>query len=277
MYVHTDILISMSTISEKPDRLPRPVVDRSSPLPLWAQVLGDLTRRLDAREFDDHFPTDQELVEAYDVSRQTVREAVRRLSDEGLLERERGRGTHVRKLEFEHTPGTLEGLFHQVEAHGGVQTSLVRERGVLKDPQIAERLKLPARTELIHIERLRLADGEPLALDRSWLPARVARPLLDASLTHAGLYDELARACGVRVTGGSERVRPVVPVTADQRALGIASGIAAFEIERLVHSDDVPVEWRQSLVRGDRYSLTVELSARPGGQRPVPWTVEPSL
>ena len=266
----------MSTISAKPDRLPSRVVDRSSPLPLWAQVLGDLTRRLDTGEFDERFPTDQELVEAYGVSRQTVREAVRRLSDQGRLERERGRGTHVRKLEFEHTPGTLDGLFHQVEAQGGVQTSLVRERRILKDAEIALRLRLPARAELIHIERLRLADGEPLALDRSWLPARVARPLLDASLTHAGLYDELARVCGVRVTGGSERVRPVVPGAADRRALGLASGIAAFAIERLVDSDDVPVEWRQSLVRGDRYSLILELSGRRGGQRPVPWAVEPS-
>lgn len=253
-----------------------PVVDRSSPLPLWAQVLGHLTARLNAGEFEQRFPTDLELVETYDVSRQTVREAVRRLSDEGLLKRERGRGTHVRKLEFEHTPGTLEGLFHQVQAQGGVQTSRVRERRILTDPEIARQLELPARAKLIHIERLRLADGEPLALDRSWLPARVARPLLDASLTHAGLYDELARVCGVRVTGGSERVRPVVPVAADRRALGIASGIAAFAIERLVHSDDVPVEWRQSLVRGDRYSLTVELSSRRVGQRPVPWAVEPS-
>lgn len=252
------------------------VVDRSSPLPLWAQVLEDLTVRLDAGEFDEHFPTDQELVEAYDVSRQTVREAVRRLSDEGLLERERGRGTHVRKLEFEHTPGTLEGLFHQVQAQGGVQTSLVRERRILTDPETAKRLRLAAGAELVHLERLRLADGEPLALDRSWLPAGVARPLLDASLTHAGLYDELARVCGVRVTGGSERVRPVVPAPTDRRALGIASGIAAFAIERLVHSDDGPVEWRQSLVRGDRYSLTVELSSRRLGQRPVPWAVEPS-
>lgn len=253
----------------------RRTVDRSSPLPLWAQVLADLSSRLGAGEFDQRFPTDQELVQTYDVSRQTVREAVRRLSDEGLLERERGRGTHVRKLEFEHTPGTLEGLFHQVEAQGSVQTSLVRERQVVQNPEIAQRLNLPVRAELVHIERLRLADGEPLALDRSWLPADVARPLLDASLTHAGLYDELARICRVSVIGGTERVRPVVPASADRRALAIATGIAAFAIERLVHSRDAPVEWRESLVRGDRYSLTVELT--PGAsRRPLPWTVEPS-
>jgi GntR family transcriptional regulator len=249
-------------------------VDRSNPLPLWAQVLADLTARLADGEFDEHFPTDLELVAAYGVSRQTVREAVRRLADEGLLARERGRGTRVRTLEFEHTPGTLEGLFHQVEAQGATQTSIVRVREQTTDGETARRLELPSGAQLVHIERLRLADGEPLALDRSWLPARVARGLLGASLTHAGLYDELARLCGVTIMGGSERVRPVVPTASERRALGIPAGVAGFAIERLVRSEHEPVEWRQSLVRGDRYSLVVELSPRGARPAALPWAYE---
>jgi GntR family transcriptional regulator len=251
-------------------------VDRSNPLPLWAQVLADLTARLAAGDFAERFPTDQELVATYGVSRQTVREAVRRLADEGVLARERGRGTRVRTLEFEHTPGTLEGLFHQVEAQGATQTSVVRVREQTTDAEIARRLELPARAPLVHIERLRLADGEPLALDGSWLPARVARRLLDAPLTRAGLYDELARLCGVTIVGGSERVRPVVPTAPERRALGIPQGVAGFAIERLVRSEREPVEWRLSLVRGDRYSLVVELSPRGARPQPLPWTYESS-
>jgi len=249
-------------------------VDRASPVPFWAQVLGDLTARLDAGEFDQRFPTDQELVAAYGVSRQTVREAVRRLADEGLLARERGRGTRVRRVEFEHTAGTLEGLFHQVEAQGVTQTSVVRIREVTTDAAVARRLKLPVRARLVHIERLRLADGEALALDRSWLPARVARALLEAEFTHAGLYDELARLCDVRIDGGVERVRPVIPTPAERRALGIKSDVAAFAIERLVCSEGAPVEWRHSLVRGDRYSFVVELLPGRVRQPSLPWATE---
>jgi GntR family transcriptional regulator len=249
-------------------------VDRASPVPFWAQVLGDLTARLDAGEFDQRFPTDQELVAAYGVSRQTVREAVRRLADEGLLARERGRGTRVRRVEFEHTAGTLEGLFHQVEAQGVTQTSVVRIREVTTDAAVARRLKLPVRARLVHIERLRLADGEALALDRSWLPARVARALLEAEFTHAGLYDELARLCDVRIDGGVERVRPVIPTPAERRALGIKSDVAAFAIERLVCSEGAPVEWRHSLVRGDRYSFVVELLPGRVRQPSLPWAME---
>ncbi len=251
-------------------------VDRMSPMPLWAQVLADLSDRLVAGEFDQRFPTDQELVDAYGVSRQTVREAVRRLADEGLLARERGRGTRVRPIEFEHTAGTLEGLFHEVEAHGVTQSSVVRVREEITDAGIARRLKLPARARLVHIERLRLADSEPLALDRSWLPVRVAHRLLEASLTHAGLYDELARLCDVRIDGGIERVRPVIPTAPERRALGISSDVAAFAIERLVCSGGAAVEWRQSLVRGDRCSFVVELSPGRVKQPSLPWATESS-
>ena len=76
----------MTGVSQAAVRAATGAVDRSDPLPLWAQVLGDLTVRLDAGEFDEHFPTDQELVQAYDVSRQTVRDAVRRLSDAGRVD-----------------------------------------------------------------------------------------------------------------------------------------------------------------------------------------------
>lgn len=261
-------------VSPAPATLLTPApVDRSNPLPLWAQVLADLNLRLGTGEFDDRFPTDQELVETYGVSRQTVREAVRRLADDGILARERGRGTRVRAREFEHRPGTLEGLFHQVETQGAAQTSVVRVREQMTDAEMAARLELPAHAPLVHIERLRLADGDPLALDHSWLPAQVARRLLQAPLTRAGLYDELARLCGVTIAGGSERVRPVVPTADERRALAVPAGVAAFAIERLVRSGEgSPVEWRRSLVRGDRYSLIVELSPR----RPaaLPWAYE---
>jgi len=65
-----------------------------------------------------------------------------------------------------------------------------------------------------------------------------------------------------------------VPVAGDRRALGIPSGIAAFAIERLVYSGDAAIEWRESLVRGDRYSLVVELSSRRPGHQGLPWAVE---
>jgi len=245
-------------------------IDRANPLPLWAQVLGDLRARLADGEFLERFPTDSQLVARYGVSRQTVREAVRRLSEEGVLERERGRGTRVRA--FEQVGGSLESLYEQIEAQGAAQRSLVRSREVVVDGAVARRLHLPAEAPLVRIERVRLADDEPLALDRAWLPARIADGLLEADLTRTGLYVELARLCGVEVDGGRERLAPVLPSAADRRALRLPRGEAAFSIERLATAHGRAVEWRASLVRGDRYTIAFSLTraARPAAA-PIPW------
>ena len=90
-------------------------LDRSSPMPLWAQLETALRTRLDSNEFDERFPTDSELVEQYGVSRHTVREAIRHLNKTGILRRERGRGTVVNRAEFEQPLGALYSLFQSIE------------------------------------------------------------------------------------------------------------------------------------------------------------------
>lgn len=244
-------------------------VDRNSPMPLWAQVLDDLRTRLSAGEFGDRFPTDKELTEHYGVSRHTAREAVRHLRAEGVVERERGRGTFVRTSVFEQPLGSIYSLFRSIEAEGTEQRSRVRALDERTDLDAATRLGLPADTRLVHLERVRLADREPLALDRVWLPGDLGRPLLDADFTRTALYDELAARVGVRPVEGHERIRPVIPPPEERRLLGLSSRQAAFEIERTTRHADGPLEFRRTVVRGDRYSFVASWSA--GG------SVEPRL
>ncbi len=246
-------------------------IDRSSPLPLWAQVLADLRDRLRAGDFAERFPTDGELMSGYGVSRQTARDAVRRLSDDGLVERERGRGTRVRPLAFERAPGTLESLFEYVEGLGLEQTSQTLMQDERTDARVADLLGLDLDARLVFVERVRLVDGEPLALDRAWLPSSVAAPLVDLDLTRTGLYVELVQRCGVTLSSGSERVRPVIPRSADRRLLRLPAGEAAFSVERLTRGETDAVEWRESLVRGDRWSLVVELTPAKRVSPSLPW------
>lgn len=247
-----------------------PLIDRSSPLPLWAQVLEDLRAQLAAGEFTSRFPTDTELVARYGVSRQTVRDAVRRLSDAGVLDRERGRGTRVR--DFQQIGGSLESLYEQIEAQGAAHRSIVRVRDRVRNPAIAGRLELSAYTRLVYIERLRLADDEPLALDRAWLPEDLAAGLLDADLSRTGIYLELLRSCGVEVDHASEQIKPVLPAAEDRETLGLPADAAAFSIERLTRSPQRAVEWRHTLLRGDRYTITLALSRSLAAPARVPWT-----
>src|SRR5215471_9290765 len=242
-------------------------LDRRSPLPLWAQLRADLRRRLDAGAFDEEFPGELALVEEYGVSRHTVRSALRDLRAEGIVVAERGRRPRLASHDLIAQPlGTLYSLFALVEAAGLRQTSVVLTRDIRADGVVADRLGLEASTPLFHLERLRLAGGEPLALDRVWLPANLAAPLLEADFTHTALYHELAARAGVRLAGGQEHIRAVAPSRAEQRLLGLPRSVGALAIDRLGYAGDRPVEWRRTLIRGDRFSLIAEFSQRTGYQ-----------
>lgn len=240
-------------------------LDRSSPMPLWAQLEQVLRERLDRGDFADRFPTDNELVAEYEVSRHTVREAIRHLNRTGILRRERGRGTVVNRAEFEQPLGALYSLFDSIESSGVEQRSDVVVNTETTDATIADHLGLEPTTPLYHLERVRFAGPEPLALDRAWLPLAIAAPLLESDFEHTALYDELDRCCGIRPDAGWERIAPLWPTPDDRRRLAMRRGEAAFFLERLSSSGGSPLEWRTTIIRGDRYRFlsTFEAGVAP--------------
>lgn len=234
-------------------------LDRSSPLPLWAQLEADLKRRLDRGEFDDGaFPTDLALTTAYEVSRHTVREAIRHLNKTGVLKRERGRGTVVNRSEFEQSLGTLYSLFQSVESTGVEQTSEILELKVVSDPLAATHLEVDEDTDLVLLARLRLAGGAPLAVDRAWLPAKLAEPLLEVDFAHTALYAELRKVGAPVPSQGWERLTPICPKASDRAKLGLAKNEAAFYLERLGSHEGKPIEWRTTVIRGDRFRFVTD-------------------
>jgi GntR family transcriptional regulator len=228
-------------------------LDRSNPMPLWAQLEAQLKQRLDAGDFTERFPTDTELVDEYQVSRHTVREAIRHLNRTGILRRERGRGTKVTRAEFEQPLGALYSLFRSIESSGVEQRSEVLALCETTDEMAAEQLQLQPDAPLVFLERLRCAGGEPLAIDRTWVPMAIGAPLLESNFERTALYDEMERLCGVRPDAGWERIAPLVPSPADRETLHLGRGQAAFFLERLSTARDQRIEWRTTIVRGDRY------------------------
>ncbi len=233
-------------------------------MPLWAQLEADLLVRLEAGEFDDAFPTDLLLTREYDVSRHTVREAIRHLNKTGILKRERGRGTVVNRAEFEQPMGTLYSLFQSVESAGVEQTSRVLRLEVVTDTAAASHLGVAEETELVLLERVRMAGGAPLAVDRAWLLYELAAELLDVDWSHTALYSELERIGAPVPDQGWERLMPILPTPADRKLLDLKRVDAAFYLERLGCAGDRAVEWRTTTIRGDRYRFVSDWSAGAG-------------
>ncbi|WAM19383.1 GntR family transcriptional regulator (plasmid) [Rhodococcus sp. JS3073] len=240
-------------------------LQRAACTTLWQQLQADLQRRLAEGEFAEVFPGELELRDEYGVSRSTVREALRALREDGIVTAARGRAPRLGgDVEISQPLGAIYSLFESVEAAHLHQRSIVRRLDERRDAHAAVRLGLEESTPLIYLERLRLADEEPLALDCAWLPAELARPLLDADFTHTSLYDELAGRCRVRLTGGREQIHAVIPTAAQRRLLELGPDTAAMRVQRTGTVNGVGIEWRTTVIRGDRFSVLADFSARTG-------------
>jgi GntR family transcriptional regulator len=190
------------------------------------------------------------------VSRFTVREALRQLRAGGLLERFRGRGTFLSAQTAIEQPirGGFYSLARTIAERGLVERSTVLTADLCRDAEAAARLGEPPEAELVLVERVRFAGDEPLAWDRSFFPRDVAEQLLTEDLSRGSLYDKL----GVRVSGGRERIQATMPDSRTRKVLRLPAGAAVLAIERLALAGDRPIEWRTSLVRGDRYAFVAE-------------------
>jgi GntR family transcriptional regulator len=238
-------------------------LDRTLKQPLWAQLQTDLRRRIDRQELDDEFPGEHALAESYQVSRQTVRLALRALREEGVVSAGKGRQPRVSHT-IRQPMGALYSLFTSVESGGMEQRSVVLTLDERTDAAAARHLGLAAGDPVVFLERLRLADDEPLAVDQAWLPARVARPLLQVDFTHTALYTEMARLIDRAPIGGQEEIAAVVVTAAQAAQLTVAPGSPAFLLQRLGCYHGIPVEWRRTLIRADRFRLLSEFSPGSG-------------
>ncbi len=228
------------------------------------QLRDDLVGRIEAGEFPDAFPGEHSLAAEYEVSRQTVRMALRSLRESGLVSAERGRNSKVLAPRIEQPLGGLYSLFSSVQAAGMTQRSRVLTLMRTEHPPAAAQLGLPGSEPLIRLSRVRLADEVPLALDHVWLPARVAAPLLEVDFSHTALYTELAQRCGVHPSDGQEEIDAVALGVEEAALLHRPTGSPAFEIRRLGCDRGRPIEWRETVVRADRFRLRTEFTPQEG-------------
>lgn len=250
-------------MNERPPEMPTEPTDASSDhdrdrVPLWRTVQDDLRRRIAAGAFESGVPGELALTEEYGVSRSTIRAALGPLRTEGLIASHPGRRSAVVNVDDEHRFGPVYSLFAAVEQAGMVQRSTVEQSGVRTDAAVAERLGLAPDARLVYIRRTRFADDEVIAVDDTWLPFAIAEPVLRADLRRTALYRVLRDECGVTLSAGRETLHAVATDATEARRLACEVGAAAFFIERLGISGDQAVEWRETLIRGDRFTVTTD-------------------
>jgi len=207
-------------------------------------------------------PTERDLSIALATSRTTVRQALSELVTEGRLVRRQGSGTYVAEPKLA-WPLQMSSFTEQAASSGlDISTRLISAGRVPATPELAELLGLAVGAPVHQIERLRLVNGSPMALERSHLSAK-RFPGLTTALRKAGsLYKVLREEFGVTVAEAVETIEtaPAPPREAD--LLDTDSGAPMLILSRhSLTADGVPVEWVRAWYRGDRYTFVARLTA----------------
>jgi GntR family transcriptional regulator len=234
--------------------------DTGPRLPKYYQVKRQLLELTAALDPGSPVPPERELARSYGTSRTTVRQALAELVIEGRLLRMQGKGTFVAKPKVAQ-PLELASYTEGMRAHGlHPQTKILDIGYVTADEPLAELIGVRPGGRALRIHRLRLADGEPMSIDTSHLPARRFPGLRKQLERHRSLYETLGSAYGIQLAEAQETIETVLADPHDAQLLEVDAGLPLLLLSR--HAFDVtgePVEWAQSWYRGDRYKFVTRL------------------
>ena len=236
--------------------------------PLYHQVKTLLLQEIEAGRWkpDDRLPPENELIRRFHVSRITVRHALRELEQLGYIRREQGRGTFVQRPAVDLGPRELTSFTDELRRHGQTATSHVLERGTIAaDASIAGKLEVAVGEPVFRLRRLRLADGEPMGVQTAFIPLRLVPGITDIRFEGASLYQVLSERYSLFPSHAHETHAAVPMSREDALALGLAPGTPALAGERIAYlADRRPLEYVQSVMRGDRYKIVLDLMKQPG-------------
>jgi GntR family transcriptional regulator len=211
----------------------------------------------------DAIPSERQLSADMGVSRLTVRAALDELVREGYLVRRRGAGTFVNAPKVAKASGATNSFTEDMRERGLTPGSRTLElRTVPAGARLGRLLHVSPSEPIVCAKRLRLANGEPMAVEHLHAPASLLPGLEGRDLDDSSFYDLLRGRYGVTIAGGTQTVEPTVTNEEESGILGVPLHSPALLFERVMRSvDGDVVEFTTSIYRGDRYRLVSELGA----------------
>lgn len=255
-------------------------INRDSPIPFYFQLAELLEDEIASGRWDSgrRIPSEPDLCDHYGVSRTTVRQALSRLEQEGLITRSKGRGTFVLgQRPRSWLIQTTEGFFHEEFVRTGHRVTskvLRRERTVLPN-WAADALGLPDESHGVILERLRAVDGLVALYVINHLPDALADIVLSMKDPHESLYRRLAEKGAVTISGGRRSVEAVSAGAKLASLLEVEPDTALAYIESVSWDDDLrPFDCYRAWLRTDRMQLDIMVTsvARGGVQFPGLYT-----
>jgi GntR family transcriptional regulator len=235
--------------------------------PLYSRLRQALRERVISGEWrpGDQIPTIRQLGELYGVSRVTVVQALDTLAQEGVLIRWQGKGIFVGQPRNAEPRIPLLSFTEETVARGATPSCrMLCLRLEPPTPGLMARFDLKPSERVVHLERLRLVNGSPLALQQAYLPEHFVPGLVEQRDPIESLYQVLSNTYGVLPTNAFESYEPIRLSPDQARLLETQPGAPAFRVDRTTTDQHGrTIEYVSSVVRGDRYEVRLHLSRSP--------------
>lgn len=234
-----------------------------SSVPMHAQIREIIRRRVLDGTYPPHsqMPSESQMMEAFSVSRITVRQALGDLQKEGLIFKVPGKGSFVAKPKAFQNLSRLQGFGEAMSASGYETFSQVLSmRRVAATEVVARRLELKLDAAVFEIQRLRYLNREPISVDQSYFPLEVGERLAQEDLATRDIFVILENDYGLHLTHADVQIEAISADEGLARHLRIEEASPLLRIERLTYADKRPIDFEYLYYRGDafQYRLRIE-------------------
>lgn len=244
--------------------VPLSPLERGSGIALYRQIQHKLMNQIRSGAFkpSEPLPPVEEIANRYGVSLMTARQAVRSLCDLGVIYSQQGKGTFISRTKVEKNFRRVLSFTEEMKLRGSTPRSrLLSLRLGAPSREVRKALELNAGEKVYRLHRLRIADGVPMGVESSWLPALACPELSRAFEPDASLYRTLAERYAIQLHSANEVVEVGKATTEEARLLRIAPRSPVFLFTRTSFLENgKPAEYVKSTFRGDRYKIVNRLT-----------------
>lgn len=237
-------------------------IDKESAVPIYLQLKRLIERQVINGSLQPHsrIPSERELSEQFDISRMTARRALLELTREGWIYTSVGKGTFVAEPKISQSLQALTSFSEDMRARGlRPSAALLRHAMQPADDEVAAGLRIPAETTVLCVERLRMADVEPMALERAHYHFPGMEELLSSSLD-GSIYELLRERFRIIPTEAIQEFEARLATPPEQELLRVSAGAPVLTIARTTFdSAGRPFEFVRSVYRADRYRFVARL------------------
>ncbi|MEM2045415.1 MAG: GntR family transcriptional regulator [Candidatus Bathyarchaeia archaeon] len=213
----------------------------------------------------DKVPSEHELAAIFNVSRGTARRALHELVLEGWLYKIQGKGTFVANKKFQQVLSTITSFSEDMHELGLTPGARVLFRRLEEAGEsMAKALAIDKKDTVFHLARVRLANGDPMALNVSVLPYKYVPGIENIDLEHVSLYYVLEKIYNLQLWRSEYIVEPILADTTTAYLLKTEPGAPLLRVEGVVClKNGTPIEWTEILYRGDKYKFSILALRRP--------------